>query len=69
MISSPFTVFFSLKVHLDGEGISQWEHYIPVITCDEGMWCHSTRIELFYFDDNFRRIAQWVLALTHTSEL
>ena len=21
---------------------------------------HSTRIELFYFDDNFRRIAQWV---------
>ena len=37
--------------------------YIPAITCDEGMWCHSTRIELFYFDDNFRRIAQWVLAL------
>ena len=24
------------------------------------MSCHSTRIELFYFDDNFRRIAQWV---------
>ena len=24
----------------------------------------STKIELFYFDDNFRRIAQWVLALT-----
>ena len=22
----------------------------------------STKIELFYFDDNFRRIAQWVLA-------
>ena len=21
-----------------------------------------TKIELFYFDDNFRRIAQWVLA-------
>ena len=29
-------------------------------TFDEGMSCHSTRIELFYFDDNFRRIAQWV---------
>ena len=25
----------------------------------------STKIELFYFDDNFHRIAQWVLALTH----
>ena len=22
--------------------------------------CHSTIIELFYFDDNFRRITQWV---------
>ena len=29
-------------------------------TFDEGMSCHSTRIELFYFDDNFCRIAQWV---------
>ena len=29
-------------------------------TFDEGMSCHLTRIELFYFDDNFRRIAQWV---------
>ena len=28
-------------------------------TFDEGMSCHSTRIELFYFDENFRRIAQW----------
>ena len=27
------------------------------------MSCHSTRIELFYFDDNFRRIAQWVRPL------
>ena len=31
---------------------------------------HSTRIELFYFDDKFRRIAQCVLAFmlkeTHT---
>ena len=33
-------------------------------TFDEGMSCHSTRIELFYFDDNFRRIAQWVRPLT-----
>ena len=24
----------------------------------------STRIELFYFDDNFHRIAQWVSAFT-----
>ena len=32
-------------------------------TFDEGMSCHSTRIELFYFDDNFRRIAQWVRPL------
>ena len=29
-------------------------------TFDEGMSCHSTRIELFYFDGNFRCIAQWV---------
>ena len=28
-------------------------------TFNLGMSCHSTRIELFYFDDNFRRIAQW----------
>ena len=32
-------------------------------TFDEGMSCHSTRIELFYFDDNFRRIALWVRPL------
>ena len=30
--------------------------------CDGGMRYQSTRIELFYFDDNFRRIAQSVLA-------
>ena len=60
MIFLPFTLF--LKSIFDGKSISQWEHHIPVITCDEGMWGHSTRIELFYFDDNFRRIAQWVLA-------
>ena len=55
MIFRPFT-FSMVKV-------SQWEHHIHAITCDEGMWCHLTRIELFYFDDNFHRIAQWVLAL------
>ena len=30
-------------------------------TFDEWMSGHSTRIELFYFDDNFRHIAEWVL--------
>ena len=43
--------------------ISQWQHHIPVITCDEGIEYYSTRIELFCFDDYFRCIAQWVLAL------
>ena len=37
-------------------------------TFDEGMSCHSTRIELFYFDDNFRRIAQWVRPLRVSSD-
>ena len=32
-------------------------------TFEEGMSFHSTRLELFYFDDNFRRIAQWVRPL------
>ena len=32
-------------------------------TFDEGMSCHSTSIELFYFDDNFCQILLWVLAL------
>ena len=32
-------------------------------TFDEGMSCHSTRIELFYFNENFRCIAQWVRPL------
>ena len=35
-------------------------------TFDEGMSCHSPRIELFYFDDNFRPIAQWVPPLTRS---
>ena len=33
-------------------------------TSDLGMSCHLTRIDLFYFDDNFRRIAQWVPPFT-----
>ena len=37
-------------------------------TFDEGMSCHSTRRELFYFDDNFHRIAQWVPPLRNTEE-
>ena len=49
---------------IDGKIITQWVHHIPAITCDEGIQCYSTRIELFYFDDNFRGIAQWVLAFT-----
>ena len=57
-------LFFSLKVIFDGKSICQWEHHIPVINCDEGMWCHSTRLELFYLDDNFCRKALWVLALS-----
>ena len=43
--------------------ISQWEHHIPAITCDEEIRCHSTRIYLFYFDDNFRRYSLWVRPL------
>ena len=60
MIFDHLPYFF--KSIFDGKSISQWEHHIPAITCDEGIWGHSTRIEFFYFDDNFHRIAQWVLA-------
>ena len=45
-----FTLFSSLKVHF------RWKKYPSVGTpyiYDRGMQCHSTRIELFYFDDNF----------------
>ena len=35
-------------------------------TFDEGMSCHLTKIELFYFDDNFRRIAQWIRPFMQT---
>ena len=45
-----------VKVSLSG-------HNTAVINCDEGIEWYLTRIELFYFDDNFRRMAQWVLAL------
>ena len=38
------------KSILDEKMISQWKH-------------HSTSIDLFYFDDNFRRIVLWVLAI------
>ena len=59
-----FALFFSLKGIFDGKSISQWEHHVAVITYDEGIEYYSTRIESLYFDDNFRRIAQWVLAFT-----
>ena len=38
-----------VKVSLRGNTI------IPAITCDEEIECCSTRMELFYFDDSFRR--------------
>ena len=62
MIFLTFALFFSQCI-FDGKSTSQWVHHIPAINCDEGIDCYSTRIELFYFADNFRRIAQWVLAL------
>ena len=40
--------------------IAQWEHhYMRLLSIKD-----STKIELFYFHDNFCCIAQWVLALT-----
>ena len=56
--------FLVYKSIFDGKSIVQWVHHIHAITCNEGMWCHWTRIELFYFDGNFCRIAQWVLAFS-----
>ena len=53
----PFTLFSSLKVHF------RWKNYPSVGTLyafDRGMWCHSTRIELFDFDDNFGWYSLWV---------
>ena len=52
---SPFSM---VKLYL---GV-QWVHHIPANTFDKGVCCHLTRIELFYFDDNFRCIALWVSA-------
>ena len=34
-------------------------------TFDEGMSCHSTRIEWLCFDDNFRRYSLWVRPFKH----
>ena len=62
-----YLIFLVLKYILDGKSISQWEQHIPAIPFDKGMGCHLTVIELFYSDDNFRRIAQWVLALSVTA--
>ena len=43
----------------DGKMISQWKHNKPAISFDKGMgW-----IELFYFDENFRCIAQWYVCV------
>ena len=44
----------------DDKLIFQWEHHILSI----GKSCHSTRIELFNFDDNFRRYSLWVRPFT-----
>ena len=53
-------IFLVLKCIFDGKGISQWEYHIVAITCDKEIECYLTRIELFHFDDNFSRVAQWV---------
>ena len=59
-----FDDFSTIKSIFDGKIISQWEHHIAAITFDEGMRCHSTRIELFYFNDNVFLIALWVSAFS-----
>ena len=48
-------IFYSKKSIFSDKMISQWEHHKPVITCDQWIRCHLTKI-LFYFDDNFSRI-------------
>ena len=60
--STIFLIILVLKLILDGKIIALWVHHIPAITCDKGIGCFSTRIELIYLDDNFRPIALWVLA-------
>ena len=62
-ISMTLPYFLALMSIFDEKIVSQWVHHIPAITCDEGIRCHLIRIQLFYFDDNFRRKALWVLAL------
>ena len=56
-------IFLVLTSIFDGTSISQWEHHIPVISCDEGIACCSTRTELFYFlfTFYFRPYPLWVL--------
>ena len=49
---------------LISEVVVRWVSTVPAIACDEVIECFLTRMELFYFDDNFRRYPLWVLALT-----
>ena len=37
-------IFDVFSMYFDDKMISQWEHHIPAITCDEGIQCHWTRI-------------------------
>ena len=61
MAFDPFGYILVLKSIFDEKNyLSMGTPY----TFDGGMLCHSTKIEVFYFDDNFRRIAQWVRPLT-----
>ena len=62
MILQTFTLFSSLKVHFDGYMISLWKHHIPAIFLDKES--DAIRPELSCFDDNFRHVAQWVLAFS-----
>ena len=34
--------------------ISQWDYYVPAITCNEGIQCHSTRIIIVLFRWQFQ---------------
>ena len=49
------STFSMVKVSLSGNTV-----YLQSLSIEGSH--HSTIIELFYFDDNFRRIAQWFLA-------
>ena len=59
MISRPFTLIIRLKVHFWWENHRSVHHIYP-IAGDEGIEWYLTRIELFYFDDNW-----WVSAFNH----